>query len=204
MFKIIFISILSFSSINLYSKQLDISINFESGFEFESQTRLIKNLQKMQSVSDIEKLIKDQDWIQDFSIISKPFGNKIFINIKNKKPIFVLNNKFFYDENLNKFSFDMSKRDLIHVESSEEYLQEILQIIDLVSSKYKTRKIVYSHSKGWEIFTESTVIRFGKDLSDTKIKNFIDTSNYLFENGKIPSIIDIRYKDGVALNYGTE
>ena len=107
-------------------------------------------------------------------------------------------------KNLNKFSFDMSKRDLIHVESSEEYLQEILQIIDLVSSKYKTRKIVYSHSKGWEIFTDSTVIRFGKDLSDTKIKNFKDTSNYLFENGKIPSIIDIRYKDGVALNYGTE
>ena len=79
MFKIILISILSFSSINLYAKQLDININFESGFEFESQARLIKNLQKMQSVSDIEKLIKDQDWIQDFSIISKPFGNKIFI-----------------------------------------------------------------------------------------------------------------------------
>ena len=71
MFKIILISILSFSSLNLYSKQLDININFESGFEFESQARLIKNLQKMQSVSDIEKLIKDQDWIQDFSIISK-------------------------------------------------------------------------------------------------------------------------------------
>ena len=204
MFKIILISILSFSSINLYSKQLDININFESGFEFESQARLIKNLQKMQSVSDIEKLIKDQDWIQDFSIISKPFGNKILINIKNKKPIFVLNNQFFYDENLNKFRFDMSKRDVIHVESSENNLQEILQIINLVSSRYATRKIVYSSAKGWEIFTDSTVIRFGKELSDTKIKNFIDTSNYLFENGKIPSIIDIRYKDGVALNYGTE
>ena len=126
------------------------------------------------------------------------------INIKNKKPIFVLNNQFFYDENLNKFSFDMSKRDLIHVESSENNLQEILQIINLVSSRYATRKIVYSYAKGWEIFTDSTVIRFGKELSDTKIQNFIDTSNYLFENGKIPSIIDIRYKDGVALNYGTE
>ena len=49
---------------------------------------------------------------------------------------------------------------------------------------------------------DRTLIRFGNDLTETKFKNFEYTANYLFENGKNPSIIDIRYRDGVALNYG--
>ena len=52
--------------------------------------------------------------------------------------------------------------------------------------------------------SKETTIRFGKNLSDIKLKNFKDTLNYLLEIGRIPSIIDIRYKDGVAINYGSK
>ena len=36
----------------------------------------------------------------------------------------------------------------------------------------------------------------------TEITSLKDTLNYLYENRKIPSMIDLRYKDGVALDYG--
>ena len=39
-------------------------------------------------------------------------------------------------------------------------------------------------------------------LSNNKFNSLKDTLNYLYENRKIPSMIDLRYKDGVALDYG--
>jgi hypothetical protein len=54
------------------------------------------------------------------------------------------------------------------------------------------------------VTSEETTIRFGKRLLDIKFKNFNDTLNYLLDIGRIPSIIDIRYKDGVAINYGSK
>ena len=50
--------------------------------------------------------------------------------------------------------------------------------------------------------TKSILIRFGKDIPQQRVKNFEDTLNYVYEIRKIPSIIDLRYRDGVALNYG--
>ena len=42
----------------------------------------------------------------------------------------------------------------------------------------------------------------GNKLSNNKFNLLQDTLNYLYENRKIPSMIDLRYKDGVALDYG--
>ena len=53
-----------------------------------------------------------------------------------------------------------------------------------------------------EVKTKSILIRFGKDISQQRVKNFKDTLNYVYEIRKIPSIIDMRYRDGVAINYG--
>ena len=55
---------------------------------------------------------------------------------------------------------------------------------------------------GWDVKSNKALIRFGKDLSEKRLNNFKDTVNYLFEISRIPSIIDVRYKDGVALKYG--
>ena len=64
------------------------------------------------------------------------------------------------------------------------------------------QRINYSYINGWDIISDRTLIRFGNVLSKKRFKNFKYTSNYLLDIGKIPSIIDMRYKDGVALNYG--
>ena len=79
------------------------------------------------------------------------------------------------------------------------------QIPDLLSNEQfwkKIKTIKYSHVTGWDIKTDKFLIKFGKDLTEKKFQNFEDTVNYLFEIGKNPSIIDIRYTDGAAIKYG--
>ena len=194
-----------FASLNINS-QYSININFESGFEFESQKILISELKNSKSKKQIEKILERQDWINNFSLVYKPFKKEVYLSIVNREPIFVLNNQFFYDINLRKFKFDNSKRDLVIVQGPVKNEQDILEImnrIDSISSiNFNVNEINYSYVNGWDVITDKALIRFGNNLTETKFKNFEYTVNYLFENGKNPSIIDMRYRDGVALNHG--
>jgi len=184
----------------------EININYESGFEFKLQKELLTKLQKEDSRRGVERVIKNQEWIKDYSLIYKPFEKKIFISIKNRIPFFVLNNEYFYDKNLNRFKFDETSQKLITVSGDINNLNNVVVLIDLIESnksiKHKVDSINYNFVSGWDVRTDKTLIRFGKDISDKKLRTFEDTANYLYEIGKIPSIIDMRYKDGVALNYG--
>ena len=186
--------------------QYKINVIYESGFEFESQKLLITKLRNSESRKEIENHIKSQDWIQEYSLIFKPFKKEIYLNIKNREPVFVLNNEFFYDKDLHPFKYDLSRRDLIVAEGPIDKPKSILQLIEEIESisnvQFKIREINYSYVNGWDVVSDKTLIRFGNDLSEKRFKNFKDTSNYLLDIGKIPSIIDMRYKDGVALNYG--
>ena len=189
---------------NLFAKYT-ININFESGFKYKSQDNFILKLENINSKHDIEQIIKDQDWIEDYIITHKPFSKVIFLTIKNREPIFVLNNEFFYDEDLRKFKFYKTYQKLITVNGPIQNTEDIQKIINEVKfSKFNfdTFTINYNYVNGWDVKTDIFLIRFGKDLSKNKFKKFQDTSNYLYENTKIPSIIDMRYKDGVAINYG--
>ena len=201
LYKKIFLTISILTSTNLLA-EYEININFESGFEFKSQHSLITNLEATNSKRQVEKIIRSQDWIKNYSIIQKPFQNKIFINIENREPIFILNNQFFYDEDLYRFKFDQSYKKIITVNAPDSFAEQILEIIIKVEKLIKVQSIKYSFTNGWDVRTENSLIRFGKDITEKKLKNFEDTMNYLFEIGKNPSIIDIRYKDGVALKYG--
>ena len=201
LYKKIFLTISILTSTNLLA-EYEININFESGFEFKSQHSLITNLEATNSKRQVEKIIRSQDWIKNYSIIQKPFQNKIFINIENREPIFILNNQFFYDEDLYRFKFDQSYKKIITVNAPDSFAEQILEIIIKVEKLIKVQSIKYSFTNGWDVTTENSLIRFGKDITEKKLKNFEDTMNYLFEIGKNPSIIDIRYKDGVALKYG--
>jgi cell division septal protein FtsQ len=67
---------------------------------------------------------------------------------------------------------------------------------------FNLKTIEYSYVSGWEVTTNSFVVKIGKQLSEKKFKSLRDTLNYLYENKRNPSMIDLRYKDGVALNYG--
>ncbi len=202
-FNNIFLPLILFFSLFSYA-QYEIKVNFESGIEFKSQTDFINQIYKSGSKNDIEKLIREEDWIAEYTLISKPLQKKIILNIRNKKPLFVLNKKFFYDANLNKFKYEISNKDLIYVYGPITNLEDVIKIINNVSERFKVREIYYSHVSGWEVISKETTIRFGKSLLDIKFKNFNDTLNYLLDIGRIPSIIDIRYKDGVAINYGSK
>ena len=186
--------------------QYEININYESGFEYQSQVILAKNLQNELSKKGIVNVIKKQDWIDNYSIVFQPFEKKVFINIKNKSPLFVLNSEYFYDKELTRFKYDQSINNLIKVNGDISEVENILLLIELVESNklmdLKIDRIEYSFVNGWDVKTKSILIRFGKDISQQRVKNFEDTLNYVYEIRKIPSIIDMRYRDGVALNYG--
>ena len=202
--KIIPLIFLLFSS-GLFA-QYKININYESGYEYESQKYLINDIKNEHSRRGIQRIIEKQDWIQDYSIIFKPMKKEIFISIKNREPLFILNQEYFYDKDLIKFKYDQSSKKLIEVNGDIQDLESIIFLMKLVQSSelinFKIDRIDYSLITGWDVITESTLIRFGKDISKKRVKIFGDTLNYLYDNGKIPSIIDMRYKDGVALNYG--
>ena len=202
----LYISVLFlFTSLNVSSQYL-INLNFESGFEFESQKKLVSELKNSKSKKQIEKILKRQDWIKDFSLVYKPFKKEVYLSIVNREPIFVLNDQFFYDIDLHKFKFDNSKKDLVIVQGPIKNEEDILLLINRIESvaniNFEINKINYSYVNGWDVITDKLLIRFGNNLNEKKFNDFEYTLNYLFENGKNPSIIDMRYKDGVALNYG--
>ena len=186
--------------------QYKVNINYESGYEYESQKYLINDIKNEYSRRGIQRIIEKQDWIQDYSIIFKPMKKEIFISIKNREPLFILNQEYFYDKDLIRFKYDQSSKKLIEVNGDIQDLESIIFLMKLVQSSelinFKIDRIDYSLITGWDVITDSTLIRFGKDISKKRVKIFGDTLNYLYDNGKIPSIIDMRYKDGVALNYG--
>ena len=200
------ISALSIVFSVMLAGEYKINIIYESGFEFKSQHFLINDLKECRSKKEIENLISDQDWIKDYYLAYKPFKKEIYLNIKNREPIFILNNKFFYDKKLSKFEYDNSKKNLILVEGPINNPEDILKLIKEIESipniQFKIQTINYSYVNGWDVNSDKTLIRFGNTLSEKRLKNFRDTSKYLLDIGKIPSIIDMRYKDGVALNYG--
>ena len=201
LYKKSFLIIFFLISTDLFA-EYEIEINFESGFEFKSQKLLIETLRKTNSKRKIEKVLISEDWIENYSIIQKPFQKKIFIRIKNREPILVLNDEFFYDKNLFRFEYDKSKKDIIFVSAPEDLVEDALKIIARCEASIKIKTIKYSHVTGWDIKTDKFLIRFGKHLTEKKFQNFEDTVNYLFEIGKNPSIIDIRYTDGAAIKYG--
>ena len=205
LYKKLLLIIVVLTPTNLFAEYV-ININFESGFEFESQKILISDLKNSTSKKQIENIVRRQDWIKDFSLVFIPFKKEVYLSIVNREPIFVLNNQFFYDVNLNKFKFDNSERDLIIVQGPVTNEEDILLLIKRIESvsniNFDVNKINYGYVNGWDVITNKALIRFGNNLTEKKFKNFEYTSHYLFENGKNPSIIDMRYKDGVALNYG--
>ena len=201
LYKKSFLIIFFLISTNLFA-EYEIEINFESGFEFKNQQLLIETLRKTNSKRKIEKALISEDWIENYSIMQQPFQKKIFIRIKNREPILVLNDEFFYDKNLFRFEYDKSKNDIIFVSAPDDLVEDALKIIARNEASIKIKTIKYSHVTGWDIKTDKFLIKFGKDLTEKKFQNFEDTVNYLFEIGKNPSIIDIRYKDGAAIKYG--
>jgi len=203
--KILLISLSSFFAITLFAKDFTIELTFDNFF-LESQKIFVQDLNQISSRNDLENLIKAQDWIDEYKINFKPFTKSAKLSISSRKPYFILNNNYFIDKNLKKFRFDETQLDLILVEGPIIDLKEPMNIINFFEIKrfnqLSIKRIIYTYVAGWEIHTNSFKIKIGKNITDQKLESLEDTLNYLYENRKIPSMIDLRNKDGVALSYG--
>ena len=193
-------------NIFINADDLVFDINYESGMQLDSQKFFNESLSLVISKKELRLLLDEQDWIASYSIRSLPFSKKVHISISNRIPIFILNNRYYVDKDLNKFKFDFTNTSLININGDIKDLDNILLLIDLFSAYKETNfaliSINFNHVRGWLINTDSSVIKLGKKIDSIKIKNTKDTLNYLYEKRKIPKIIDLRYKDGVALKHG--
>jgi hypothetical protein len=203
--KILLIFLSPFFAITLFAKDFSIELTFDNFF-LESQKIFVQDLNQISSRNDLENLIKAQDWIDEYKINFKPFTKSAKLTISSRKPYFILNNNYFIDQNLKKFRFDETQLDLILVEGPINDLRSPMNIINFFEIKAFNqliiKRIIYTYVAGWEVHTNSFKIKIGKNITDQKLKSLEDTLNYLYENRKIPSMIDLRNKDGVALSYG--
>ena len=193
---------------NLSANNFIINITYESDFYLSSQTQLTKDLNNIKSKNDVEKILLDQDWIKSYYLKSHPLTKEVSVSIINKKPIYILNEKHYVDENSNLFKFDQTQLDLIRVNGPITNRDEILFIIESIKEiKQKNYPLIietidYDHVSGWQVKTQKFNIKFGKNIPKSKFNTLKDTLNYLYERRSIPSMIDLRYKDGVALDHG--
>ena len=185
-------------------KNFSFSVDFQSGSLFKSQALFLNNLSKTKSKGEIESLIAEQDWILYYSIKYEK-DKKVSISIENKVPIFILNDKYYVDKNFSTYKYDNSNLGFIKVFSPIDEIKNAKTLIDffeILDKKYMPNLIEYSYTSGWIASNEKTRISMGKILSNDKLMRLEETINYLNQNTKIPSMIDVRYKDGIAINYG--
>ena len=185
-------------------KNFSFSVDFQSGSLFKSQALFLNNLSKTKSKGEIESLIAEQDWILYYSIKYEK-DKQVSISIENKVPIFILNDKYYVDKNFSTFKYDNSNLGFIKVFSPIDEIKNAKTLIDffeILDNKYMPNLIEYSYTSGWIASNEKTRISMGKILSNDKLMRLEETINYLNQNTKIPSMIDVRYKDGIAINYG--
>lgn len=195
-----------FYSISI-SAQLNIEVTFEDPIEFESQLKFIESLDDMGSVKSLKNALENQEWIDSYIFNRIPFDDNIEVYISSKKPLFNLNNEFYVDYDLDKFSYSASNRSYLRVNGDISNLSDIINLIEFANEVdnnifNKLELIEYSHIFGWLIVLDQTEIKLGKEITIKKFKLLEETIEYLDINNKIPSMIDLRYKDGVAIKNG--
>ena len=195
-----------FYSINTFA-QLNIEVTFEDPIEFESQLKFIEGLDDIDSVKSLKNALENQEWIDTYILNKVPFDNNIEVYISSKKPLFNLNNEFYVDYDLDQFSYSASNINYLRVNGDISNLSDIINLIEFVKQLdnnifNKLELIEYSHIFGWLIVLDKTEIKLGKEISNKKLKLLEETIEYLDIYNKIPSMIDLRYKDGVAIKNG--
>ena len=184
----------------------NIEVFFEDGFLYVAQKDLISELKLVKTRKEIKTTLSKQEWIEDFKIKFRINGN-IKVIIKTKIPIFIWNEKYYVDTNMKTFGFDKSNHRLINVFCPSNQLNEARDLIDFIntssiSDQISFKKLDFKYSSGWILLSNNTEIKFGKNITKTRLTSFKQSLNYVYESKSIPSMIDLRYKDGVAFDYG--
>ena len=184
----------------------NIEVFFEDGFLYAAQKDLISELKLVTTRKEIKTTLSKQEWIEDFKIKFRINGN-IKVIIKTKIPIFIWNGKYYVDTNMKTFGFDKSNHRLINVFCPSNQLNQARDLIDfintsLISDQISFKKLDFKYSSGWILLSNTTEIKFGKNITTARLNSFRQSLNYVYESKSIPSMIDLRYKDGVAFDYG--
>ena len=130
------------------------------------------------------------------------------IFIKAKTPKYIWRDKFYLDSNLTKFLYFGEHTNLLHLDMPIELVDQWLQFEDQFyaltqSYNLKIYSVTFNESEGWFFHTETNLrVNLGTELSQVLLEKFSLSLKYIFEKNLTPSIIDLRYKNGAALNYG--
>ena len=185
-----------------------IIINFENTPSISQEIELIKNIKNYSSAKQMQSYLLNERWIDHFLIKSSFFGNSIHAFIRSKKPQYIWRDQFYLDQHLTKFTYDGGHPELMHLNMPLEYLITWVNIeskyINLLNDhNLMIKSAAFEPVIGWYLIADNSLrINLGDDLLDSTYQKLALTLKYMFENKLTPSIIDLRYKAGAALNYG--
>ena len=184
-----------------------IKIFFEKPPNLVQEQKLVLTLSDDPSKKNLLAILNNQNWIESF-LIKKSLFQPTEIFIASKEPKYIWQKKFYLDSNLTRFLYSGEYPDLLHLDIPldlvDEWLQFENELFSLVTVYNLTIfSVSYSKSEGRFFHTKNNIrINLGSELT-SKVSNKLSlTLKYIFEKNLTPSIIDLRYKDGAALNYG--
>ena len=204
LFYFIFISIF-YSCSNTTNEK--IKIFFEKPLTLAQEQNLVLALSDDFSEKNLFAILNNQNWIESF-LIKKSLFQPTEIFIASKEPKYIWQKKFYLDSNLTRFLYSGEYPDLLHLDIPMELVDNWLQFenefFTLVTAYSLTIfSVSYTKAEGWYFYTKNNIrINLGSELTSNVSKKLSLTLKYIFEKNLTPSIIDLRYKDGAALNYG--
>ena len=204
---LIFLFLITFLLSCSGDKNENILIVFEKPPTLKKAQELVLNLSSDTPNKNLSKFLNNQNWINSF-LIKKHAFKPLEIFIDSKEPKYIWQENFYLDAGLRKFLYFGEYPDLLHLDMPIEFVEEWLRVeeeIHALTSAFqlKISSISYSEPEGWHFKTKSNLqIKLGSELSSEVLKKLPLTLKYIFEKNLTPSIIDLRYRDGAALNYG--
>tara|TARA_B110000003_G_scaffold15707_1_gene15532 strand:- start:1276 stop:1935 length:660 start_codon:yes stop_codon:yes gene_type:complete len=204
---LIFLFLITFLLSCSGDKNEKILIVFENPPTLKKSQELVLNLSSDTPNKNLSKFLNNQNWINSF-LIKKHAFKSLEIFIDSKEPKYIWQENFYLDARLSKFSYFGEYPDLLHLDMPIEFVEEWLRVeeeIYALTSAFKINisSISYSEPEGWHFTTKNNLqIKLGSDLSSEVLEKLQLTLKYIFEKNLTPRIIDLRYKDGAALNYG--
>ena len=182
-------------------------IFFENPQFLEQEENLLIALGDINSYKNLSEFLNNQNWINSF-LIKKNAFKPLEVFIESKEPKYIWQEKFYLDEHLSKFLYFEEHPDLLRlytpIELVTEWLKVEKQAYEVVEAfNLKIFSVTYTKAEGWYFITRNNLrINMGSVLSNKIFEKLSLALKYIFEKNLTPSIIDLRYRDGAALNYG--
>ena len=182
-------------------------IVFEKPPILKQEQELVLALSSQTSKKKLSKFLNNQNWIKSY-LIKKNLFKPLEVFIETKEPKYIWQERFYLDSDLTKFLYFGEYPELLHLYIPIELVNKWSQVEDQIHAVVQTYNlkifsVSYTEAEGWHLYTENDLqINLGSELSSDVFKKLSLALKYILEKNLTPSIIDLRYKDGAALNYG--